>query len=185
MPTSLTICRAETGTCGDCYEPAVSDPPSPRVRGRLRSVSRSEALRYAGGMLVIVNLAAAAMFDTTKASATGLAGMAVFLDPGHNGVYESSITRQVPNGRGGTKQCNTTGSSTDGGYSEHAFNRDVTLRIRDALTQMGVRTQVSRDNDNSVGPCVDQRAALPMRYIRTPSWAFTPTVDRPPVADFT
>lgn len=86
--------------------------------------------------------------------------MAVFLDPGHNGVYDSSITRQVSNGRGGTKECNTTGTATDDGYPEHAFNWDVVLRIRDALDQMGVRTQLSRDNDNSVGPCVDQRAAL-------------------------
>lgn len=31
--------------------------------------------------------------------------------------------------------------------------------ISQSLNQMGVRTQLSRDNDNSVGPCVDQRAA--------------------------
>ncbi len=93
------------------------------------------------------------------AAAANIAGMAVFLDPGHNGVNDSSITRQVPNGRGGTKECTTTGTATNDGYSEHAFNWDVVLRIRDALNQMGVRTQLSRDNDNSVGPCVDQRAA--------------------------
>jgi len=89
-----------------------------------------------------------------------IAGKAVFLDPGHNGQYDSSMTRQVPNGRGGTKQCNTTGAATDDGYPEHAFNWDVAVRIRDALNQMGVHTEMSRDNDNSVGPCVDQRAAL-------------------------
>ena len=33
-------------------------------------------------------------------------------------------------------------------------------RIRDALNQMGARTQLSREDDNSVGPCVDQRAAM-------------------------
>jgi N-acetylmuramoyl-L-alanine amidase len=100
------------------------------------------------------------MFDAPTASGASLAEMAVFLDPGHNGVYDSSITREVPNGRGGTKQCNTTGAATNDGYPEHAFNWDVTLRIRDALTQMGARTQLSRDDDNSAGPCVDQRAAL-------------------------
>ncbi|MGH3560044.1 MAG: Rv3717 family N-acetylmuramoyl-L-alanine amidase [Mycobacterium sp.] len=110
--------------------------------------------------MLIVNLASAALFDAPKASAASLAGMAVFLDPGHNGVYDSSINRQVPNGRGGTKQCNTTGAATNDGYPEHAFNWDVTLHIRDALNQMGARTQLSRNDDNSVGPCVDQRAAL-------------------------
>jgi N-acetylmuramoyl-L-alanine amidase len=125
----------------------VLNPPSPRVCGRLVA-------------LLILSLASGAMVDTPKASAASLAGMAVFLDPGHNGVYDSSITRQVPNGRNGTKQCNTTGTATNDGYSEHAFNWDVTVRIRDALNQMGARTQMSRDDDNSVGPCVDQRAAL-------------------------
>jgi N-acetylmuramoyl-L-alanine amidase len=146
--------------CADCYYPAVLDPPSPRVCGRLRSVSRRKALKHVGVALLIVSLAPTAMQNAPKASAASLAGMAVFLDPGHNGVYDSSITRQVPNGRGGTKQCNTTGTATNDGHSEHAFNWDVTLRIRDALNQMGARTELSRDDDNSVGPCVDQRAAM-------------------------
>jgi N-acetylmuramoyl-L-alanine amidase len=34
------------------------------------------------------------------------------------------------------------------------------LRIRDALAQVGVRTELSRDNDNALGPCNDQRAAM-------------------------
>lgn len=117
-------------------------------------------MRYVGLAVLIMNLASAAMVNAPKALSASLAGMAVFLDPGHNGVYDPSITRQVPNGRGGTKQCNTTGTATNDGYPEHALNWDVTLRIRDALNQMGARTQLSRDDDNSVGPCVDQRAAL-------------------------
>src|SRR6201993_5539120 len=99
------------------------------------------------------------MLDSPRASAS-LAGTAVFLDPGHNALNDATTSQQVPNGRGGTKQCNTTGTATNDGYSEHAFNWDVALRIRDALNQMGARTQLSRDDDNSVGPCVDQRAAL-------------------------
>jgi N-acetylmuramoyl-L-alanine amidase len=98
--------------------------------------------------------------EPSASAAPNIAGMAVFLDPGHNGRYDSSMTQQVPNGRGGTKQCNTTGAATNDGYPEHAFNWDVASRIRDALNQMGARTQMSRDDDNSVGPCVDQRAAL-------------------------
>ncbi len=98
--------------------------------------------------------------EPSAMAAPTIAGKAVFLDPGHNGQYDSSMTRQVPNGRGGTKQCNTTGAATDDGYPEHALNWDVAVRIRDALNQAGVHTAMSRDNDNSVGPCVDQRAAL-------------------------
>jgi N-acetylmuramoyl-L-alanine amidase len=31
--------------------------------------------------------------------------------------------------------------------------------VREQLSQSGVRTQISRDNDTSLGPCIDQRAA--------------------------
>ncbi|OBI52150.1 N-acetylmuramoyl-L-alanine amidase [Mycobacterium kyorinense] len=133
----------------DCYDPGV-----------LHSPSRRNVVRYVGVAVLVIGLASATTANAPKALSASLAGMAVFLDPGHNGGYDPSITRQVTNGRGGTKQCNTTGAATSDGYPEHALTWDVTLRIRDALDQMGARTQLSRDDDNSVGPCVDQRAAL-------------------------
>jgi len=86
--------------------------------------------------------------------------MIVFLDPGHNGANDASINRQVPTGRGGTKECQTTGTTTGGGFPEHTFNWDVVLQIRAALDQLGVRTAMSRGNDNALGPCVDERAAM-------------------------
>ncbi len=89
-----------------------------------------------------------------------IAGTTVFIDPGHNAVNDASTARQVPNGRGGTKQCNTSGTATADGYPEHTFNWDVALRIRAALDQLGVHTAMSRDSDNGAGPCVDQRAAM-------------------------
>ena len=89
-----------------------------------------------------------------------LATKAVFLDPGHNAVNDASTARLVPNGRGGMKPCNAAGTATDDGYPEHALNWDVVARINAELSQMGVRTQLSRHDDNSAGPCVDQRAAL-------------------------
>jgi len=86
--------------------------------------------------------------------------MIVFLDPGHNGANDASINRQVPTGRGGTKDCQTSGTTTGGGFPEHTFNWDVVLQIRQALDQLGVRTAMSRGNDNALGPCVDERAAM-------------------------
>ena len=65
-------------------------------------------------------ISVAALVDAPRASA-GIAGMAVFLDPGHNAVNDASINQQVPNGRGGTKACNTSGTATNDGYPEHAF----------------------------------------------------------------
>ncbi len=86
--------------------------------------------------------------------------MIVFLDPGHNGANDASISRQVPTGRGGTKDCQASGTTTNDGYPEHTFTWDTTLRIRAALNALGARTAMSRGNDSALGPCVDERAAM-------------------------
>jgi N-acetylmuramoyl-L-alanine amidase len=97
------------------------------------------------------------------ARASSIEGMSVFLDPGHSGANDASMSSQVPDGRGGTKECQTTGTSTIDGYPEHSFNWDVATRVRAALEQLGVDVQMSRADDTSVGPCVDQRAAAANR----------------------
>lgn len=86
----------------------------------------------------------------------------VVLDPGHNGgnyAARAEIRRQVPDGRGGTKACNTVGTQTDAGYPEHAFTFDVVKRIEARLVAAGVTVVLTRQDDTGVGPCVDQRAA--------------------------
>lgn len=88
----------------------------------------------------------------------------VVLDPGHNGGNAGApgvVNAPVPDGAGGTKPCNTTGTATDAGYPEHAFTWDVALRTRDLLTAAGVEVVLTRTDDAGVGPCVDARGALP------------------------
>jgi N-acetylmuramoyl-L-alanine amidase len=97
---------------------------------------------------------------TALAAPSNIAGMVVFIDPGHNGANDASIGRQVPTGRGGTKDCQASGTSTNSGYSEHTFTWDTALRVRAALNALGVRTAMSRGNDTSLGPCVDERANM-------------------------
>jgi N-acetylmuramoyl-L-alanine amidase len=124
-------------------------------------VSRRDVLKYAAAAPVFLGVPAlAASLGAPAASASGIAGSIVFLDPGHNGANDASINKQVPTGRGGTKECQTTGTSTDAGFPEHSFNWDVVLRIRQELDQLGVQTAMSRGDDNALGPCVDQRAAM-------------------------
>ncbi|BBX41276.1 Rv3717 family N-acetylmuramoyl-L-alanine amidase [Mycobacterium simiae] len=89
---------------------------------------------------------------------SSIAGMVVFIDPGHNGANDASISRQVTTGRGGTKDCQTSGTATNSGYQEHTFTWDTALRVRAALNALGVRTALSRGNDTGLGPCVDERA---------------------------
>ncbi|HEX2298902.1 MAG TPA: N-acetylmuramoyl-L-alanine amidase [Pseudonocardiaceae bacterium] len=90
----------------------------------------------------------------------------VVLDPGHNGAngsHPAQINRPVPTGRGDTKPCNTTGTATAAGYPESDFTWDVSLRVRDALTARGVQVVLTRPDNNGVGPCVDERAAIANR----------------------
>jgi N-acetylmuramoyl-L-alanine amidase len=112
----------------------------------------------------IVALASAlTFFGPATVAASSIEGKSVFLDPGHSGANDASIDNQVPDGRGGTKECQTTGAATNDGYPEHSFNWDVATRVRAALEQMGVTVEMSRPDDASVGPCVDQRAAAANR----------------------
>ena len=120
------------------------------------SAVRVVAATFSGMVLATSSLAA----PVAHAAPGNIAGMIVFLDPGHNGANDASLTKQVPTGRGGTEDCQTTGTSTDHGVPEHTFNWDTVLLIRQALTQLGVRTAMSRGNDDQVGPCVDERAAM-------------------------
>ena len=117
-----------------------------------------------GAVLATALLTAAATMTPSTApdadaAPASIAGMIVFLDPGHNANNEGNSV-QVPTGRGGTKDCQASGTSTDDGYPEHTFTWDTTLRVRQLLTQYGVRTAMSRGDDASHGPCVDARAAM-------------------------
>lgn len=144
LPRSHT--RPWGSQTGGAYHRGVSNVPG---------VPRRDVLKIAGIAPVLLG---AATFCAPRASA-GLAGSSVFLDPGHNAVNDASINQPVPNGRGGSKPCQTSGAATNDGYPEHAFNWAVVGLIRESLGQMGVRTVLSRADDNSVGPCIDQRAA--------------------------
>ncbi|MGM7421870.1 N-acetylmuramoyl-L-alanine amidase [Cellulosimicrobium sp. CpK407] len=93
-----------------------------------------------------------------------LAGLTVAVDPGHNGgngANPLTVNAPVPDGRGGTKACNTVGASTDAGYPEHAFTWDVSSRLAERLTGLGAVVVLTRPDDAGVGPCVDARGRFP------------------------
>jgi N-acetylmuramoyl-L-alanine amidase len=93
---------------------------------------------------------------------TLLKGKVIVLDPGHNGgnaAHPSVINKQV-NIITGSKECDTTGTETDAGYSEHAYNWDVSNRLKKILEARGAKVVLTRTNDTGVGPCINQRAAI-------------------------
>ncbi|PSR68285.1 hypothetical protein C8258_10625 [Nocardia sp. MDA0666] len=91
---------------------------------------------------------------------TRLAGKTVFLDPGHQGTNHSEdLDRQVNDGRGGTKECQTTGMTSRGGVPEHTINWNVAQLVRQSLEALGAHVVMSRQDDTGWGGCVDERAA--------------------------
>jgi len=91
-----------------------------------------------------------------------LVGEVVTIDPGHdggNGGDPGYIDRPIDGG-GFTEPCDTAGTSTASGYSEHAFNFDVGTRLAELLEAGGATVVLTRTNDTGVGPCVDVRAAI-------------------------
>ncbi|MCK1821631.1 N-acetylmuramoyl-L-alanine amidase [Streptomyces sp. XM83C] len=91
-----------------------------------------------------------------------LKGRVVVIDPGHNpGNFEhtAAINRPVDIGTN-SKECDTTGTSTNSGYAEARFTLDVAHRLRDLLQQQGATVKLTQDGDRPYGPCVDERARI-------------------------
>jgi N-acetylmuramoyl-L-alanine amidase len=91
-----------------------------------------------------------------------LAGKIVGIDPGHNGDNHTDpayIDRQIWNGRE-SEDCDTTGTETDGGYTEAQFNFNVASFLRADLTKDGARVVMTRTSNDGVGPCVTTRAQI-------------------------
>jgi N-acetylmuramoyl-L-alanine amidase len=100
--------------------------------------------------------------SATAPSRRPLAGKVIVLDPGHNGEnwsHPATINRLV-NVITEMKPCDTTGTQTDAGYSEHAFTFNVAMRLARLLRAEGATVILTRHNDHGVGPCITQRAAI-------------------------
>ncbi|WP_228447029.1 N-acetylmuramoyl-L-alanine amidase [Streptomyces paludis] len=101
--------------------------------------------------------------STAPTAPTGpLAGKVVVLDPGHNPrnrEHTAEINKKVDIGTT-TKECDTTGTSTNAGYQEAEFTLDVTHRLRDLLVAEGATVTLTYDNDRPFGPCIDERARI-------------------------
>ncbi|MFC7493255.1 MULTISPECIES: N-acetylmuramoyl-L-alanine amidase [unclassified Nocardioides] len=100
--------------------------------------------------------------DAGARDARPLAGRVVVLDPGHqlgNHNFPGRINRLVPDGRGGRKACNTTGTATAGGYAEATFNWEVARLLRSRLEHRGATVRMTRTTNSQGrwGPCVDVR----------------------------
>lgn len=88
-----------------------------------------------------------------------LAGKNIVIDPGHsNGQH---LTNKVPDGRGGSKPCNTSGTATNSGYPEHTANWKVALILQTELQEKGATVHLTKKDDHADKVCVDRRGQIP------------------------
>jgi N-acetylmuramoyl-L-alanine amidase len=95
-------------------------------------------------------------------AAKPLAGKIIGIDPGHNGrnyTDPAFLDRQIWNGRE-WEDCDTTGTSTNGGYSEARYNWNVARYLRADLRRDGAKLVLTRHSNRGVGPCVTRRAQI-------------------------
>nr|WP_205830863.1 N-acetylmuramoyl-L-alanine amidase [Microbispora sp. CL1-1] len=98
----------------------------------------------------------------SEVEARPLAGKVVVIDPGHNGgnFRHTREINQLVDIANQKKACDTTGTSTNDGYTEAAFTLDVSTRLAKLLRAQGATVKLTRTSSTPWGPCINQRAAI-------------------------
>lgn len=98
----------------------------------------------------------------SETEALPLTGKTVVIDPGHNGgnFRHTKEINQLVDISNQKKACDTTGTSTNDGYTEAAFTWDVSNRLAKLLRAQGARVKLTRTSGTEWGPCINQRAAI-------------------------
>jgi N-acetylmuramoyl-L-alanine amidase len=130
----------------------------------VRSARTRLAATLAVSSVAVLTPAGAVASDgaVARGAALPLAGKVVGIDPGHNGRNYTDpgyIDHLIWNGRE-EEACDTTGTETDGGYTEAQFNFNVAEYLAGDLRAEGARVVLTRTSNNGIGPCVTQRSEL-------------------------
>lgn len=161
-------CGRLLGLSGSPAAPAITSAPAPASatvagpRGSAPSSPVPSAYATSGNATSGSPTSKAISGNGAGASGLPLAGQVVGVDPGHNGgnfTHLAYIDRQIWNGRE-WEDCNTTGTATDGGYTEALFNFQVASYLRADLLADGARVVMTRTTNAGAGPCVNERAAI-------------------------
>ena len=116
------------------------------------------------GTTLVASVTGASPAHAAPDRGTALAGKTIFLDPGHQGSAAGhNLSAQVPDGRGGKKDCQTSGATGVNGAKEHTVNWQIAQLVKAGLESQGARVVLSRPDDTGWGGCVDQRAAAASR----------------------
>ncbi|MER8047420.1 N-acetylmuramoyl-L-alanine amidase [Streptomyces sp. NPDC094032] len=148
LPLALTACAALAG-CGGAAESATQGPRT--VDEKTTAQATAQATGPASGAI-----------PAGPGRKLPLAGRTIVIDPGHNPGnfrHTTEINKKVNIGTN-RKECDTTGTSTNAGYTEAAFTLDVSHRLRDLLKAKGAKVVLVHDAERPYGPCIDERARI-------------------------
>jgi N-acetylmuramoyl-L-alanine amidase len=101
--------------------------------------------------------------SVAPSKAGSLAGHTIVIDPGHTGAWTSKWGyHKVSDGNGHTKACNSSGTATNAGYSEHAYNLAQAKALAAELRSRGATVLMNRTDDRTRSDklCVNHRADL-------------------------
>ncbi|WP_200302162.1 N-acetylmuramoyl-L-alanine amidase [Streptomyces adelaidensis] len=132
------------------------------VPGTRAATTPSESAGPSGGDDSKAASPSASPSSSAPAPTGPLKGKVVVIDPGHNpGNFQhtTEINRKVNIGTG-SKECDTTGTTTNDGYMEAKFTLDVARRLRTLLQEQGATVKFTQDGDRAWGPCIDERARI-------------------------
>jgi N-acetylmuramoyl-L-alanine amidase len=124
---------------------------------RPRPPRASVALAALSFVVVVAAAMGPAAADTRAAGP--LTGVVVAIDPGHNGgnaTHARQTARRIWIGNA-WKRCNSVGTATRSGFTEHRFNFLVARAVQTRLQALGATVYLTRTTDRGVGPCIDVR----------------------------
>ncbi|MGI5154188.1 N-acetylmuramoyl-L-alanine amidase [Microbispora sp. CA-102843] len=157
---ALALCGVGAVACGgaEVSDTGASTPAASHKLGR-SAATQDQAAGTASSETAAPTTRTATASET---QARPLTGQVIVIDPGHNGgnwKHPEVINRQV-NISNQKKACDTTGTSTNDGYSEAAFTWDVSTRLVRLLRAQGATVKLTRPDNKGTGPCINQRAAI-------------------------
>ncbi|MEU6168739.1 N-acetylmuramoyl-L-alanine amidase [Streptomyces tanashiensis] len=159
---TLALALAATGCCAALAGCATSQASPPNGEAGAPRATQGESGTQSRPPFASPSAHRSTRSPVPAQGSRSLAGRTVVIDPGHNSGnfrHSTEINKKVNIGTT-RKECDTTGTSTNAGYTEASFTLDVSHRLRDLLTARGAEVVLTHDGDRPWGPCIDERARI-------------------------
>ncbi|MEU9890758.1 N-acetylmuramoyl-L-alanine amidase [Sphaerisporangium sp. NPDC051011] len=158
----LALCGLGASACGAAAGPDAADAGAAHAAEISSASARPASTEVRAASEASAKTAPAPAAAAAPTPVKPLAGKVIVIDPGHNGgnYRHPEIINKNVDVITESKPCDTTGTATNDGYSEAAFTWDVAKRMVKVLKAKGATVKLTRGDNDSVGPCITERAAI-------------------------